>query len=164
MDVTIREFLPGDEGAFRELNEEWIIHYFGQMEAKDEDAVADPRRSIADDGWRIFFAFHEGRAVGCCALVPAGPGDFEVAKMAVTASCRGAGVGRRLLETVIAAARAAGARRLHLETNRKLTPAIRLYESAGFRHLPAERFVPSPYARSNVQMELPLDGAHACAP
>jgi GNAT superfamily N-acetyltransferase len=91
-----------------------------------------------------------------CALVPTGPDDYEVVKMAVTESCRGTGVGRRLLETVIAAAHAAGATRLHLETNRKLTPAIRLYESAGFRHLPPGRFVPSPYARSNVQMELDL--------
>jgi GNAT superfamily N-acetyltransferase len=164
MDVTIREFMPGDEAAFRELNEEWIVHYFGQMEAKDEEAVADPGRSIANGGWRIFFAIVLGQAVGCCALVPAGPGDYEVAKMAVTASCRGAGVGRRLLEAVIAAARTAGARRLHLETNRKLTPAIRLYESAGFRHLPPERFVASPYARSNVQMELLFEAVTTCAP
>jgi putative acetyltransferase len=153
-DVKIREFLPGDEAAFRQLNEEWIVHYFETMEAKDEEALSDPRGRIVDRGGRIFFAVRQGRAVGCCALVPTGPGDYEVAKMAVTESCRGAGVGRRLLETVIAAARAAGATRLHLETNRTLTPAIRLYESVGFRHLPPERFIPSPYARSNVQMEL----------
>ena len=47
-------------------------------------------------------------------------------------------------------------RRLYLETNRKLALAIRLYESVGFRHLPPERVVPSPYARANVYMELDL--------
>jgi GNAT superfamily N-acetyltransferase len=76
--------------------------------------------------------------------------------MAVTESSQGAGVGRRLLEAAIAEARAAGARRLYLETNRKLGPAIRLYESMGFRHLPPERVVPSPYVRSDVSMELIL--------
>jgi hypothetical protein len=35
-----------------------------------------------------------------------------------------------------------------------LTPAIRLYESQGFRHLPPERIVPSVYARADVYMEL----------
>ena len=76
--------------------------------------------------------------------------------MAVTEACQRAGVGRRLLEEAIAAARAAGATRLHLETNRKLGAAIRLYESLGFRHIPAERVAPSPYARSDVAMELEL--------
>jgi GNAT superfamily N-acetyltransferase len=155
-DLRIREFLPGDEVAFRRLNEEWILRYFGSMEPKDEETLNDPRRSILDRGGRIYFAVRQGQAVGCCALIPTAPGDYEVVKMAVTESCQGAGVGRRLLETVIAAAHAAGATRLHLETNRTLAPAIRLYESAGFRHLPPERFVPSPYARSNVQMELEL--------
>jgi hypothetical protein len=59
---------------------------------------------------------------------------------------------------VIGAARASGARRLYLETNRKLANAIHVYESLGFRHLPPERVVPSPYARANVYMELLVQG------
>ena len=79
--------------------------------------------------------------------------------MAVTASLQGAGIGRHLLQSVIAEARTSGARRLYLETNRKLAPAIRLYESVGFRHLPPERIIPSPYARADVYMELSLEEA-----
>jgi putative acetyltransferase len=45
---------------------------------------------------------------------------------------------------------------LYLETNKKLTPAVRLYEALGFRHLSPERVVPSPYARADVYMELDL--------
>ncbi len=152
-DIEIREFLPGDEAAFRRLNEEWIVRYFA-LESKDVEALADPRRSILETGGRIFFAVRQGELVGCCALMATSPGEYEVAKMAVTESCRGAGIGRSLLERVIAEAGTAGARRLYLETNRKLAPAIRLYESAGFRHLPPSRIVPSPYARADVYMEL----------
>jgi putative acetyltransferase len=94
--------------------------------------------------------------VGCCALMAMGEGEFEVAKMAVTEAAQGLGIGRRLLEGVIAEARAAGARRLYLETNSKLTPAVRLYESVGFQHVPGERVVPSPYVRANVYMEMAL--------
>ncbi|MGO4879799.1 MAG: GNAT family N-acetyltransferase [Bryobacteraceae bacterium] len=154
-DLTIRDFVAGDEIAFRNLNEEWIRRYFA-MEPKDEESLADPRETILSHGGRIFFAVRRGVTVGCCALLAMGPGEYEVAKMAVTESVRGAGVGRRLLETVIAEARAAGARRLYLETNQKLAPAIHLYESLGFRHIPRECVVPSPYARSNVAMELQL--------
>jgi GNAT superfamily N-acetyltransferase len=157
-EITIREFQPGDEGDFRRLNEEWIVRYFA-LEPKDEDALADPRGHILDGGGKIFLAVRHGEAVGCCALLAMGSGEFEVAKMAVTESFQGAGIGRRLLEAVIAAARAVGASRLYLETNRKQVPAVRLYESLGFRHLPPERLVPSPYARSDVSMELHLPPA-----
>jgi GNAT superfamily N-acetyltransferase len=151
--VVIREFQPGDGEAFRRLNEEWIIRYFA-LEEKDVEALSEPRRVILDRGGRILFAVRGGEAVGCCALMAMGPGEFEVAKMAVTERARGCGIGRRLLEATIEMARAAGATRLFLETNSVLTPAIRLYESVGFRHLPPEGRKASPYARSNVQMEL----------
>jgi putative acetyltransferase len=162
-DLTIREFRAGDETAFRTLNEEWIVRYF-VMEPKDEASLSDPRRTILDRGGRIFFAFRNGEPLGCCALLAMAPGEFEVAKMAVTQAAQGAGIGRRLLEQVIAEARAAGAHRLFLETNRKLPSAIHLYESVGFRHLPPDRVMPSPYARSDVSMELLLDEITASPP
>ena len=84
------------------------------------------------------------------------PGIFEVAKMAVSDRYQGRGTGRKVLEYTVAQARALGARRLYLETNSKLANAIHLYESVGFRHLPPDRVTPSPYARSNVQMEMLL--------
>lgn len=155
-ELIIRDFAPGDEAAFRKLNEEWIVHYFA-LEPKDEQALADPRRNILDKGGRVFFAVCNGQIVGCCALVARGEHEFEVAKMAVTESVRGAGIGRRLLAKTIAEARASGATRLYLETNSMLAPAIRLYESMGFRHIPPERIVPSAYARADVYMELFLE-------
>jgi len=153
--VEIREFQTGDEQAFRRLNEEWIIRYFA-LEKKDVEALSHPRQTILDRGGRILFAVRAGEPIACCALVPTGQGEFEIAKMAVTESAQGSGIGRRVLLATIEAARAAGAARLFLETNHVLTPAIRLYESVGFRHIPAEARKASPYARSDVQMELIL--------
>ena len=151
--VTIREFEPGDEAAFRQLNEEWINRYF-RMEEKDKESLYHPQAHILAPGGRILFAVLDGQCVGCCALVPGGDGEYEVAKMAVTASCQGNGIGRKLLQAVVDTARSMGARRLHLETNHALAPAIRLYESIGFRHVtPA---VPSPYVRADVFMEMNL--------
>jgi len=153
--MTIREFRLGDETAFRTLNEEWIVRYFA-LEPKDQLSLADPRRSILEPGGKIFIAEEDNEPIGCCALLARAPGEFEVAKMAVTESSQGKGIGRRLLVKTIDAARAAGAHRLYIETNRKLGTAVRLYESLGFRHLPPERIVPSPYERADVYMELSL--------
>jgi putative acetyltransferase len=57
---------------------------------------------------------------------------------------------------VIEEARSTGTQRLYLETNHVLTPAIRLYESVGFKHIDADRIIPSEYARADVYMELIL--------
>jgi GNAT superfamily N-acetyltransferase len=151
-EVSIREFQRGDEAAFRALNEEWIKRYF-RIEAKDLEAFVDPQSSILDAGGRIFFATADGQCVACCALLRIAEAEFEIAKMAVTSSAQGLGIGRKILEAAIEAARDAGARRLYLETNHILTPAIRLYESVGFRHLPPAKVKPSVYARGDVYME-----------
>jgi ribosomal protein S18 acetylase RimI-like enzyme len=73
--------------------------------------------------------------------------------MAVDERAQGAGIGRKLIDACIAAARDAGAHRLYLESNSSLAPALSLYRSAGFVDLPAR---PTPYARCDVWMELKL--------
>ena len=151
--LVLREFAPGDAVAFRQLNEEWICRYF-KLEPHDEHALLHPQETILDRGGRIFLAVLDGVTVGCCALLAMEPGAYEVAKMAVAPASRGVGVGRYLLTHVIAAARNSGARRLFLETNHILTPAIALYTSLGFERLAPERIAPSVYARADVAMEL----------
>ncbi len=153
MDVSIRDFEPGDEIAFRRLNEEWITRYF-ELEAKDRGVLDEPHLTILGRGGRILFAVHEGEPVGCCSMLPLEAGGFEIGKMAVTEPFQRAGIGRKILEAVIEKARAVGATRLYLETNEKLKPALRLYESAGFRPVPPERVTPSLYARANVYLEM----------
>src|SRR5438477_6793497 len=111
-EVTIREFEPGDEVCFQQLNQEWIERYF-RVEPKEALILADPKGTILDSGGKIFFAIVDDQCVGCCALRCMSDGEFEVAKMAVTPACQGAGIGRKLLQTVIEAGRASGARRLY---------------------------------------------------
>jgi GNAT superfamily N-acetyltransferase len=153
--LHLRSFQPGDGPAFRRLNEAWISKYFG-MEEKDWVTLSDPVGEILERGGHILLATAGEMPIGCCALLRMGPGEFEVAKMAVEESYRGQGIGRKVLEYAIAHAQSLGARRLYLETNRKLANAIHLYESVGFRHLPPERVTPSPYARADVYMEMLL--------
>lgn len=68
-EIYIREFQPGDECRFRELNEEWITRHF-KLEQADEEKLGDPRGEILSHGGRILLAFDGDRAVGCCALIP----------------------------------------------------------------------------------------------
>jgi GNAT superfamily N-acetyltransferase len=153
--VNVRTFEPGDEEDFRLLNEAWIEKYF-RLEDRDRSTLCDPHRHILAPGGQIFMAVRDGKRIGCCALMLKENGVCEVVKMAVAESEQGRGIGRKLLEAVIAYVRAGGYTRLYLETNGMLKNAIHLYESVGFRRLAPESVTKSPYARANVYMEMIL--------
>jgi GNAT superfamily N-acetyltransferase len=146
--VTVRLFTPADAAAFRQLNEQWIVAHF-ELEPKDNEVLNDPEGKILAEGGAILIAEEAGGAVGCVALLPAGEGVFELAKMAVRPDLRGHGLGRALIEGACAEARARGAHTLMLESNTSLKPAIALYEKMGFVRVPLEG---SPYVRCDVRM------------
>lgn len=65
--------------------------------------------------------------------------ELELLAVGVLPEARRRGVGRRLLEHVLATTRANGGRRVLLEVARSNTAARRLYESAGFALLDVRR-------------------------
>lgn len=138
---------------FKQLNEEWITQYF-RMEEADYRSLDHPEEYILDKGGHIFIALYNNEPVGTCALINMGDGSFELAKMAVSPLARGKGIGWLLGQHCIEKARALGASRVYLESNTILKPAIQLYHKLGFRKVAGP---PSPYERSNIQMEVRLD-------
>jgi ribosomal protein S18 acetylase RimI-like enzyme len=147
--MEIVEFAPEHAQAFRRLNEAWISKYF-TLEAKDREVLADPQGKILDHGGRIFMAIEAGEAVGCVALLKMADGGYEVAKMTVSETLRGSGLGRLLMQRCIEAGAEDGVPRLYLETNSSLAPALALYRTMGFEQLaPAE----TEYVRADVFME-----------
>lgn len=154
MAVTVRPFRPGDEAAFRDINLEWIERLF-VAEQKDRDILNNPAKYILDPGGAILFAVEDETPLGVVALMVMGQGSVELAKMGVSPHAQGKGAGRLLVAAAIEQARAMGMRRVYIETNSKLGPALKLYRDAGFQ--PLRETIPSPYARADVQLELLLD-------
>ncbi len=151
MTVVVREFRPGDEVAFRDINLAWIERFFA-IEQKDRDVLGDPRKYILEPGGAILIAEDGDGAVGVVALMVIGGGSVELAKMGVKPDAQGKGAGRLLISAAIDKARAMGTSRVYIETNSKLAPALKLYREAGFAPLSAPQ--PTPYARADVQLEL----------
>lgn len=81
-------------------------------------------------------AWSDGALVGCGALKELDPAHGEVKSMRTASAYRRKGVGRAMLEHIIAEARARSYRRLSLETGSMdaFLPARRLYESFGFAY------------------------------
>jgi putative acetyltransferase len=154
-DLIIRNFLPGDGPDFARLNSAWINAMF-VMESHDRAALENPEASILAPGGQIVMVAAKGEAVGCCALIRMREGVYELAKMTVSETLRGQGIGRRLLVATIARAVEVGAHTLFLRSNSVLTNAVHLYESLGFYHVePAAVPLPA-YVRTNVWMRLDL--------
>jgi len=156
-DIRIVEYAPKYHDAFKALNVEWISKYW-ELEAPDLKALDDPEGYILNQSGYIFIALDKGKPIGCCALIKMEMDDYELAKMAVSPKAQGKGVGLLLGQKIIERAKLIGAKRLYLESNSVLTPAIGLYEKLGFKHL---EVISSPYDRCNVQMELYLSNKRA---
>ena len=151
----LRLFQPQDASAFRALNEAWIGKHF-HLEEEDHRVLSDPEQHIISKGGSIIVALVGEQIVGCCALIPAGSGIFELGKMAVAEAYQGRGVGRRLLAFTLEHARQMKAASVILASSTKLAPAVHLYEAFGFRHVASNTLPPSPYTRASVYMRLNL--------
>jgi putative acetyltransferase len=84
-----------------------------------------------------FFVARQNRtAAGCGGILLVGSEYAEVKRMYVRPEFRGQGVGRQLLQYLIAHAHAHGLEVVRLETGIYQPEAIRLYEAMGFRRIP----------------------------
>jgi putative acetyltransferase len=153
-DVAVVPFRPELAAAFASLNRDWIERFF-RLEPTDLEVLGDPEGAIIEPGGQVFFALDGDVPVGTVAAARVSETVFELAKMAVAPSHQGRGLGERLGRAAIDFAWGAGARLLFLETNSRLSTAVRLYERLGFTHAVPPH--PSQYARADVYMELRLD-------
>ena len=153
--VEIKDYSPEYLMTFKRLNIMWINSHWS-LEPHDLEVLNDPQTSIKSKGGHIFVAHVNGEPMGVVALCRMdGPEyDFELAKLAVDPASRGTGIGEKLCRTALDRARQLGAKKIFLESNTILTPAISLYSKLGFTEL--KEYHPA-YERGNIQMELTLE-------
>lgn len=116
-----------------------LVAMYADYDAADRTMGLPPRSASGVRDWldRIFdaglhlVAWHDGEAVGHATLVPAGDGSHELA-IFVASGHQSAGIGSRLLRTLLGHGRANGVERVWLTVARDNWPAIQLYRAAGF--------------------------------
>jgi ribosomal protein S18 acetylase RimI-like enzyme len=137
-----------------EINHKWIDENF-KMESADLEGLKYPEDNILACGGEIYFALLGGKAVGAVALKYHGDSEYELSKMGVKDEAQRMGIGKKLIELVVARYKARGGKNLFLETNSVLGNAIRLYGDCGFKHV--EGRPNTPYSRADVCMEYQQD-------
>jgi putative acetyltransferase len=141
---TIRAATNADADAIRAVlrsvrKEYGVLHEAGPNDPEFEDL----ENNVLRDGGRVQVVLDgEGHVVGCAALMRRGAKRAELGKMYLEPSARGCGLGKRLLEDLLHAARCEGFEEVWLETNSVLHTAIALYTKYGFRPIPADHLHP----------------------
>ncbi|WP_404712332.1 GNAT family N-acetyltransferase [Sphingomonas sp. MMS24-J13] len=112
-----------------------LAHHIGELRAvMGEHAFALDASGLSAPGVTFWTAWRDGTLAGFGALKQLAPDHGEVKSMRAAPAARGSGVGRALIEHIIAEAKARGYKRLSLETGTAAlhAPAIALYRRAGF--------------------------------
>src|SRR5699024_3627065 len=150
--VKIVPFRDDFKGAVKALNYEWLQKYF-KVEDNDALVLSDPQKYIIDKGGYIFCASCDGIIVGTVSLLKINDKVFELGKMGVSSAYQGKGIGKRLLTYALDVAQQQNIQRLILFSDRKLAPALHLYEKYGFKEV---TFEPGHYERGDIKMQKDL--------
>jgi DNA-binding MarR family transcriptional regulator/GNAT superfamily N-acetyltransferase len=140
-EIALRGPEPGDLG--------WVVQRHGELYREEYGWNADFERLVARivgefaaaeprTGQRCWIATLDGKRAGSVFLMPASPAVGRLRLLLVEPWARGHGLGTRLVDVCIEAARHAGCRTLTLWTNDVLVEARRLYQRAGFQLVKSE--------------------------
>ncbi|MBX3268502.1 MAG: GNAT family N-acetyltransferase [Acidobacteria bacterium] len=119
----------------------------------EEELATLPGKYAPPEG-RLYLASVGEEPAGCIALRSLGDGICEMKRLYLRENARGLGLGRRLIEQVIADAREIGYRKMRLDTYPpKMGKAVSLYEAHGFH--PIDAYYENPHGNT-LFMELDL--------
>jgi len=151
----IQSTLPEDIEQARSL----FLEYGGSLgfslcfQSFDEELKSLPGTYVPPSG-RLLLARYAGHTAGCVALRKLEAGICEMKRLYVRPGDRGMGLGRVLVERVIAEARIIGYERMRLDTIKSaMKDAITLYRKMGFHEIAPYSAIPIEHA---LWMELRL--------
>jgi GNAT superfamily N-acetyltransferase len=131
-EVTFRPFTRADQAAARRLVLSGLGDHFGTIDETMNPDLDDIETHYIRPGHQFVLAERGGELVGTGALIEEEAGVGRLVRMSVSRRHRGQGIGRALVNHLIAEARARGYRRVMIETNDDWWDAIGLYRACGF--------------------------------
>lgn len=135
---------PAAIEAVRELFSEYARSLGFSLCFQDFDKeLAELPGVYAPPSGRLLLAMMDGMPAGCAALHALDPDICEMKRLYLRPPWRGSGLGRRLVETIIAEARGIGYGRMRLDTvTGTMDTAISLYRHLGFTEIAPYRSNP----------------------
>ncbi|MEM9135587.1 MAG: GNAT family N-acetyltransferase [Actinomycetota bacterium] len=131
IDVVVEDLTAATRDEVRALILDGLAEHWGAI---DESLNPDLDDLLAyyRDGRTIVARDRRGEIVGTGTVVPRRRATAEVVRMSVRAEARGSGVGRRLVDELVATARRWGCDTVVLETTSTWTDVVAFYRRCGF--------------------------------
>ena len=159
---------PSDYAAFAELvrayidwcraryhDDTWFVETVFGHQSLDDELTRLAERYGPPQG-KTVLATCEGVVCGAGAYRRLADGSCEMKRLFVDPAFQGQGIGRRLGEALLQAAKDDGFTLMRLDTANRLTEAIRLYTAMGFTECAPYCTYPSELMPYLIFMELPL--------
>ena len=132
MKIHIRPFTAADQAVARQLILAGLGERWGYIDDTRNPDVDDIKAHYLRQGHLFVVAEAGVEIVGTGALVYVQADTMRMVRLSVHKGWRRLGIGRILVEHLVAAARQRGARRVVVETTRGWHDAISLYQACGF--------------------------------
>ncbi len=143
MALNIQDCTPKEIDDVRSLFEEYAASLGFNLCFQDFDReLAGLPGDYGPPSGRLIVAKDGSELGGCVALRRIDDQACEMKRLYVRPVFRGTGLGRKLTEAIIAAARGIGYVRMRLDTLPSMKEAIKLYCTLGFVEIPSYRFNP----------------------
>jgi N-acetylglutamate synthase-like GNAT family acetyltransferase len=130
--LRIRPFTRQDQSTTRQLILEGLGGHFGFIDKTMNPDLDNIWQHYVVPGNTFIVAEIAGQIVGSGALVKEAAGVGRLVRMSVHSGWQRRGIGRKLVQHLIAKANEQGYKTLLVETNHDWYDAIGLYESCGF--------------------------------
>jgi putative acetyltransferase len=131
------------EQVRRLFEEYWTSFGFTPCFQNFGEEVASLPGSYAPPGGRLALALLEGEPAGCAAMRPFDTNRCEAKRLYVRPKFRGSGVGRALMDWLIAESRAAGYSEMLGDTMPVMSQALEMYARMGFERTGPYSAVPT---------------------
>jgi ribosomal protein S18 acetylase RimI-like enzyme len=151
---TVRLVEPRDRAAVARELAGYLAHIEEELDTDglDHDIAHWESEYSGTAGALLVVEDPAGEIVGTAGVRTLEPGVGEIKRMWIQPRCHGLGLGRRLMVACLDHARLLGFRLVRLDTERKMTAALGLYRSCGFREIDDY----NGNTRAQVWMELEL--------
>lgn len=147
----------GDFSAAMQLTRDYLQWLDMDLAFQDLDKEFAEFSSMYGPPAGLFLlAYDQQTLAGGVGLRALEAGVCEMKRLYVYDRFKGSGAGRSLCSALIAAAGEMGFARMRLDTLERMAPAVRLYQSLGFKQIAPYRFNPDP---TTIYMELDLNAA-----
>jgi formyltetrahydrofolate-dependent phosphoribosylglycinamide formyltransferase len=129
--LVLRPFLPADQLAAQALVRAGLADHFGGIDPSLNPDLTDIGAYFAPGAFLI--AERDGELLGVGGYVPHAPGVVKIERMSVRRDLRGLGLGKRILNALLADAHTRGNTHAVLETTSTWSDVIAFYTRNGFR-------------------------------